>query len=238
MEELLQEFGLTRVEAKTYIVLLRLGLVKVGSIIKKSNLQSSTIHNSLLSLIDKGFVTYILKGKIKFYQAIEPKLLLELYKERERKFISVLPELESIKNTDHDVQTAEVYEGIRGIISMLNELLAYSKKGDYYYFFAIDVSKLNVEIQDFFEKYDVKRVDKGLIVRGLAREELRALFNKRKFLNVRYLDFPIPSNVILCGNKVALIDWGDKPSGVLIKSKQIIESEKNFFEELWKRARK
>jgi len=238
MEEVLQEFGLTRAEAKTYIVLLRLGLVKVGSIIEKSNLQSSTIHNSLLSLIDKGFVTYILKGKIKFYQAIEPKLLLELYKERERKFISVLPELESIKNTNHDVQTAEIYEGIRGIISMLNELLSYSKKGDYYYFFAIDVSKLNVEIQDFFEKYDVRRADKGLIVRGLAREELRILFNKRKFLNVRYLDFPIPSNIILCGNRMALIDWGDEPSGVLIKSKQIIENEKNFFEELWKRARK
>jgi len=238
MEEVLQEFGLTRAEAKTYIVLLRLGLVKVGSIIEKSNLQSSTIHNSLLSLIDKGFVTYILKGKIKFYQAIEPKLLLELYKERERKFISVLPELESIKNTNHDVQTAEIYEGIRGIISMLNELLAYSKKGDYYYFFAIDVSKLNVEIQDFFERYDVRRADKGLIVKGLAREELRILFNKRKFLNVRYLDFPIPSNIILCGNRMALIDWGDEPSGVLIKSKQIIENEKNFFEELWKRARK
>jgi len=136
------------------------------------------------------------------------------------------------------VQTAEIYEGIRGIISMLNELLSYSKKGDYYYFFAIDVSKLNVEIQDFFEKYDVRRADKGLIVRGLAREELRILFNKRKFLNVRYLDFPIPSNIILCGNRMALIDWGDEPSGVLIKSKQIIENEKNFFEELWKRARK
>ena len=85
--EILQNLGFTQSEAKVYLTLLKSGLVKVGHIIEKSGLQSSTIHNTLHSLIDKGFVTYIFKDKIKRYQAVDPNLILKSYKEREQKRI-------------------------------------------------------------------------------------------------------------------------------------------------------
>jgi sugar-specific transcriptional regulator TrmB len=235
-QEILQEFGFTQAEAKIYLVLLKLGSVKVGQVIEKSGLQSSTTHNTLHSLIEKGFVTYVLKGKMKIYQAVEPKLILEEYKEKERKFQEVLPKLESIHKFSEEKQNAEIYEGIKGVITMLNELIEDAKPSDAYYFFAIDVSGLNKEIQNFFERYDIKRKEKKLIVKGLARKELKPLFEKRKYLNVRYVDFPIPSNISICNDKMALITWGEKSNGILIKSKQIIESEKRFFEELWEKA--
>jgi len=58
--------------------------------------------------------------------------------------------------------------------------------------------------------------------------ELKPLFEKRKFLNVKYLDFPIPLNTNICNDKTVLISWGEKSNGILVKSKQIIESEKRF----------
>jgi len=88
------------------------------------------------------------------------------------------------------------------------------------------------------KSFEVKRKAKKLIVKGLARKELKPLFEKRKFLNVKYVDFPIPSNKSICNNKMVLISWGEKPNGILVKSKQIIESEKRFFEELWEKASK
>lgn len=235
-QEILQEFGFTPAEAKVYFILLKLGSVKVGRIIEKTGLQSSTTHNTLHSLIEKGFVTYVLKGKIKIYQAVEPKLILEGYKEKEKKFQEVLPKLESIHKFTEEKQIAEIYEGTKGVITMLNELIEEAKPNDTYYFFAVDVSGLNKEIQNFFERYDIKRKAKKLIVKGLARKELKPLFEKRKYLNVRYVDFPIPSNISICNDKMVLISWGEKPNGILIKSKQIIEGEKRFFEELWKKT--
>ncbi|MFH1452166.1 MAG: helix-turn-helix domain-containing protein [archaeon] len=235
-QERLQEFGFTRAEAKVYIALLKLGSVKVGRIIEKSGLQSSTTHNTLNSLIEKGFVTYILKSKMKIYQAVEPKLILEEYREKEEKFKEILPRLELIHKFAEEEHSAEIYEGLRGVMTMMNELIEGTSPRDGYYFFAVDVSGLNKEVQKFFEVYDVKRKAKKLIIKGLARKELKPLFEKRKFLNVKYVDFPIPSNISICNNKMILISWEEKPSGILINSKQIIESERKFFEELWKNA--
>ena len=76
-EEILQSLGFTYAEAKVYLLLLELGSVKVGRIIEKSGLQSSTIHNTLNSLTDKGYITHVLKGKIKIYQAVDPKNVLK-----------------------------------------------------------------------------------------------------------------------------------------------------------------
>ena len=64
-ENLLQEIGFTKAEATVYLNLLKLGKTKSGSIIKLSGLQSSVVHNALNTLIDKGFVSYVLEGKIK-----------------------------------------------------------------------------------------------------------------------------------------------------------------------------
>jgi sugar-specific transcriptional regulator TrmB len=234
--EILHQLGFTHAEAKIYFTLLKLGSVKVGQIIEKTRLQSSTTHNTLNSLIEKGFVTYVFKGKIKIYQSVEPKLILEQYKDKEKKFQEILPQLESIYQFAEEKQSAEIYEGTKGIITMLNELIENTKPNDVYYFFAVDVSGLNPEIQNFFERYDVKRKSKKLIIKGLAGKELKPLFKNRKYLKMRYVDFPIPSNISICNNKMALINWGEKPNGVLVKSKQIIASEKSFFEELWKNA--
>lgn len=235
--EVLQEIGFSQAEAKVYLTLLRSGPVKVGHIIEKSGLQSSTIHNTLHSLIDKGYVTYFLKGKIKIYQAVNPKLVLELYKEKEKKFKNLLPKLELMEDNSKNKQKAEIFEGINGIMAMLNILIENSKKGDIYYFFALDVEGSNDIIQKFFQNYDQKRRIKGLKVRGLAEKKLKDLFSNRKYIEMRYVDFPIPSNISICNNKMVLFQWGDKPSGILIESKQIIDSQINLFNQLWKIAR-
>jgi len=237
-KEILIELGFTRAEAVVYLCLLETGPVKVGVIIEKANLQSSTIHNTLNSLTDKGYVNYILKGKIKIYQATDPKIILKTFKEKQKKFEEILPTLEA-KNIEAQQKTkAEIYEGMKGIMAMLDEFIENSKKGDYFYFFSVDVKGMNKEIQKFFERFDTRRKDKGLQVRGLARKELMPYYSKRKIPKVRYLDFPIPSNTSMCNNKIALITWGDKPSGILINSPQLYESQVSFFKELWKKAAK
>jgi len=230
---ILEELGMTKSEASIYLAILRLGETKVGSAIEKTNLASSAVHNSINSLIEKGFLSFIKKGKIKYYKAINPKQLLSFLEEKKKKLNSILPELESFQASSKEQQEAEVFEGTKGIIALLNQIIEDAKKRDEYLFFSINVKEENKEIQDFFSLYDIKRKDKELLVKGLAPKELKLFFAKRKTLKMRYTNFPIPANISICNNQTAIFSWGEKPVGYLIKSEQISQILKDYFNKIW-----
>ncbi len=230
---ILEEIGLSKGEVSVYFSLLRLGETKVGNIIEKSGMASSAVHNSVNTLIEKGLVSYIKKGKIKFYQAIPPKQILGFIEDKKKKFLKILPELELQQKKAEEKQDAEIFESTKGIISMLNILIEDTRRGDEYLFFAINVKEINEEIQEFFEMYDAKRKARGLIVNGLSSKDLKKLFIKRKILKMKYVDFPIPSNISICKDRIAFFSWGEKPVGYLIKSKQIAEMYKKYFKDVW-----
>ncbi|MBI2564384.1 hypothetical protein HYV79_00135 [Candidatus Woesearchaeota archaeon] len=230
---ILEDLGLSKGEIKTYLTLLELGTTKVGAIIEKSGMASSAVHNSINTLIEKGLVSYIKKGKIKQYQAVPPKQLLDFIEEKKKRLSNILPELE-IKRKGVERQEAEIFEGIKGIMVMLTLLIEDAKKGDEYYFFATYLKDKNKEIQDFFRKFDIKRAEKGLYVRGIAQKDIKELFIGRKILHMKYADFPIPSDISICQSKVALIAWSEKPIGYLIRSKQISQMYQEYFNKIWK----
>lgn len=237
---ILEDLGLSKGEIKVYLVMLGLGETKVGQVIEKSAMASSAVHNSINSLIDKGLVSYIKRGKIKFYQAVPPKQLIDFIEEKKKKVLEILPELESKQKKSREKQEAEIFEGRKGIMAMLNLQIEDTKKGDEYLFFAVITGKgneeENKEIQDFFIQYDIKRKAKGLSIKGLAPKEIKKLFIKRKILKVKYTNFPIPSNTSICNDKIAFFSWGEKPIGYLIKSKQISEMYGQFFHKVWNKV--
>ena len=234
----LEGLGLSKGEIRVYITLLELGETKVGAIIEKSGMASSAVHNSINSLSKKGLVSYMKKGKIRFYQAVHPRQIIGFLEDKKKKILEILPELELRQKKSEEKQEAEIFEGIKGIISMLNLLIEDAKKGDEYLFFAVNVEPKNEDIQDFFSMYDIKRKSKGLITKGLAPKELKKLFEKRKILKMKYTNFPIPSNISICKDNVALFSWEQKPIGYLIKSKQISDMYKDYFYKMWKLAKK
>ncbi len=237
-DSVLEDIGLSKGEVKAYRTLLVLGESKVGPIIEKSNMASSAVHNSINSLVEKGLVSFVKKGKIKYYQAVSPNSLLNFMDEKKKRVENVIPELESIQKHVEDKQGAEIFEGTKGVISMLNMLIEDAKKGDEYLFFAVDVPEKNEEIQKFFSFYDAKRRGKGLITKGIAPKELKKLFFDRKYLNMRYTEIPIISNTSICNNKIALFSWEEKPVGYLINSKQVSQAYKRHFNSIWKIAKK
>ena len=170
---ILQDLGLSNGEIKIYLTLLELGSTKVGLVIEKTGMASSAVHNSINSLIEKGLTSYIKKGKIKYYQAVPPKQLIDFIEEKKKKFLQILPELELKQKLAREREEAEIFEGTKGITTMLNLLIDDSKKGDEYLFFAINIKEQNEEIQEIYLKNDVKRKDKGLIIKGLAPKELK-----------------------------------------------------------------
>lgn len=233
--KVLEDIGLTPGEIKVYLALLEEGPSTAGSILDKAKIQNSVFHFCVNSLIEKGLVSYVKKNKFRIYSAATPENFITYLKDKEKEIEKILPELKSKQTFAKEKQEVELFEGTKGIITLLNILIENTKKGDEFLFFSAEAEtqEKSEEIQKFYERYDAKRKEKGLIVKGVANAKLKSLFEKRKTLKMKYTNLPVPANTGICGNKMVLISWGEKPVGVLIHSKQIIEKQKKFFGAFW-----
>mgnify|MGYP001585277646 CR=1 FL=1 len=81
--QLLKEFGMTEVEAKIYLELLKLKKSPIGAIIKRTGLHRGTTYNSLNGLIKKGFVSFIDEDKIRYYSCSGEKIFEQILKVQE-----------------------------------------------------------------------------------------------------------------------------------------------------------
>ena len=55
---------------------------------------------------------------------------------------------------------------------------------------------------------------------------------------IKFLEKITPSSVGILGNKMVIATFGDKTNFLLITSKQVTDSFREFFESLWKQAKK
>ncbi len=237
----LEELGLSNAEAKIYLALLELGPSKTGKIIDRTKLQSSTVYHILGSLLEKGLVSYILKGKVKYFQSSAPDSLMHFLKDKERKLNEILPELKEKETLSKQKQNARVYEGINGLKAAFSDILTSLKSGEEYYFFQVPKENLyddNVIL--FLRNYHLKRSEKGIKVKGLALKGTKSLINRIfkgiKHTQIHYVKEFIPTGLIIYKNKVITLDWDNIPTAFVIESHAVSNSYKHFFEEKWKQA--
>ena len=237
-EALFEEIGLSKGETKVYLTLLEIGTSKVGRVIEKSKLQSSTVHTCLNTLLEKGLIKFVKKGKIKHYTATDPKFLLEILKDRERRVENILPELELKRQLAEDKEESEVYKGLSGIKSMLQAFISDGEKGDEFLFFGGEEKEYDEAVGKVYLQYDKRRQDMGLKVYGVVPSYKRGLYGEFDYIEPRYADFPLPPNMGIFRNKILIISWNDAPTGFLIESKVIAEQYRQMFWNIWKVSKK
>src|SRR3989344_3776956 len=121
-KDVLRDLGFSEREIKVYLALLELGSTTVGPIASKTRMQHSKVYQTLEKLIDKGLVSFVIKAKTKHFEAQNPKHILNIIKEKERKFSEILPNLQKIQIFSQEQQVATVYEGEKSIKSMFNNI--------------------------------------------------------------------------------------------------------------------
>jgi len=235
-----EDLGLSTAEAKIYVALLESGQSKTGKIIDITKLQSSTVYHILGSLVEKGIVSYILKGKVKYFQAENPDTLLSFLERKKKKLKEILPELKEKEKISKQKQNAKIYEGVKGIMTAFNDILETMKKGEEYYFFQFPFDKLkNERVLLFLRNYHLKRAEKGIKVKGIASPKCKVLMRDTYTLpntKIKYLEAPAPTVVVIYKNKILQLDWGEVPTAFTIQSETIYNSHKKFFLEKWKKA--
>ena len=76
IKETLASLGLTKNEVEIYLTLLNANELSVNEIGTKSGLHRQVCYDALDRLLEKGFVSYIVKDSKKFYKALNPDKIL------------------------------------------------------------------------------------------------------------------------------------------------------------------
>lgn len=238
---ILEDLGLTNAEIKIYLALLELGTSTAGPIIKRTSLQNSVVHLTLSKLVEKGFISFIKKGGVREYSAMDPENMLKFIDEKRNKFQQILPELKN-RQAGKINQEVEIYHGFKGLKSMLYELIRDAKRGEEFLFFVFDVENPEVyeNVYNFYKnEFHKERMDKKLIERGVSPTNLKENISQARWTKscVRYANFPVPTNISIFQDKIAFTPWDDGEISILVRSKQLADSFRGLFNSIWKLAK-
>ncbi len=243
MENELLKFGLTKTEVSVYLALLKTGSTSSGLIIKKTELHRATVYDALKRLMEKGLVNYIIKGKTKYFEAVDPSYFQDLIERKQSeldklkaKTKDVIKEMNEIKKVAGKKQEAHIYYGVGGAKTVLEDVLKHKS----YDTFSSRGGRLG-EVMGSFYKFFQKRkkqlkIKHRMIVNKSLKgtEYINSVYAEKKFLPEKTIS-PYTTTFIY-GEKLAIFIWLEQPIIFVIESKELAESYKLYFEFLWEIA--
>jgi len=236
--EALEEVGLSRTEAKVYLALLDLGSGQAGEITKKSEVNRTNVYDALERLIAKGLVTFIISANRKIFQPVNPERLKEILKEKDDKLNLVIDDLQTRFSSNKSEEEAIIFKGQKGIKSIFQDILEEKKE-----LFVYGAESKFAEMFPAYQKeWNLQRAKLKINLKIIYNEKVRKKKKQEnlKFIQMKFIseDYDFPSTIIIYSEKVVTIVWAETPFGFMIKSKEVVKSNKNFFDILWKTAQK
>ncbi len=233
LKEKLTQAGLTGNESKAYLELLKNEELTANELSKKISTDRTLTYTILNHLIEKGLVSYITKQNKKFFKAEKPENLMNRIRKKEFLVKDLIIELNKIQkqtNLPYEIKVLEGKEGLRtlfGIILKNKHFLSFGGTGRAY-------DKL-YEIQALAKKMKKEEYSGKMILQEKYRGHE---VTKQNIIKTKYSNAKAEATTVIFGNYVSIHLAKEKPLIILIKNKDIAESYKNHFEQLWKIAKK
>ncbi|MBI3033507.1 helix-turn-helix domain-containing protein [Candidatus Woesearchaeota archaeon] len=244
--QLLEDIGLTKSETKVYLGLLELGSSTTGKITDKAHVASSKIYELLEKLMQKGLVSFVIKSNTKYFEAADPKRLLDYIEYKEKLFqqqkhavAKLIPQLQLQRTlTKHHSESA-VYQGIEGLRSAFYEALRDMKKGSQAYSYG--VPQRSVEVNRFFIHFHkdahLKKVRINYLFNADAKGQLQTLKHHSSYHRIRFLSpsIKMPASVNIFGDHVIIFPYEESGEILLfsLKNKHTAASFKAQFDVFW-----
>lgn len=236
--QILKKLGLDEKEIQVYISLLRTGSTTASRVSKETNIDRATCYRYIDSLIHKGFVSQVIQNNIKYFQAAHPEKFLKELKEKEKEFEKILPKLINLSNLPKEETTAEVYKGKDGLKTVLREILrnkenhlVLGEEGHFQDLFPIF-------FQQFINECKRNKINERILC-------TQSVFDKVKKFDYEYSttkklpsEISLPTTTLIYGNKIVLFNWQSPYNAIVISNKNLSITYKNYFNLLWKIAKK
>ena len=246
----LKELGLTDGEIKVYFALIRLGETTSGPLVEESGVSVSKVYSILDRLAKKGLASHIVKRKTKYFKAADPNRLVvyvqekeaEL-KEQEQKIKQMIPLLRIEGESAITTETAQVYEGMRGIQTARERTLKIMKEGDEMWIIGIAQTPYLGAMTPYFQEYHKRRYTKKIKCRYLYNEYAHKPYGeisaKYPYSEVRYMSEGLITHAwmeIYADTVTIGINKG-KSFSIVIQNQEVANSFKIYAQLLWSMAR-
>jgi sugar-specific transcriptional regulator TrmB len=231
---LLERVGLTGNEAGVFLVLLRSGSSRAGRISKASGINRTTTYDTLKQLLAKGLVNYVVKENRKWFQATNPKRLLEMLREKEEDAREIMPKLVALSKSPEERHNVTLYYGYKGIKTVFQDIVREGKPNC-----VLDSEGKFTEKMQHYARYLIKQLEKRKIpIKHIVKEGVD--IKPSKTTKVRFVPKTEKTSAAtnIYGDKIAIIVWTEPPEAVIIQNKEAAESYRFYFNMLWKMAKK
>jgi len=234
IERVLENLGFSPNEIKVYLTLNDHGSTKAGKVAKLAKIDRSSCYSSLKALTEKGLVSYVLIGKIKWFQAAGPKRLLDFVKEQEKEVQEILPELHQRHKASKIEGQVRLFKGIKGVKSIFLDIIR-TGKDNFVFGSEGQFSKRMPEFALQFDRLKKERKIKTKLILREGRKELDSKTSTYKYIPT-VDQSPTVTNIY--SDKIALIIWTDEPEGIIIENASAAKAYKSYFDFMWKHAKK
>ena len=184
MQNIIEEIGLTPIEAKIYLTLVRKGPSLAGTITKETGIHRRTTYDILYRLRSKGLISNIILENKRYFEAVNPDRLLDIIKEKENNLKNILPELKEMYKSTKEKNEVLFFKGKKALKNILEDQINKSKEilfmGKY-----LEIDQLT---KILFSRYHDKRIEKKLNTKilyyGNKKQVEKPKLSEIKFANI------------------------------------------------------
>ncbi len=231
----LKNIGLTVKQAKVYLATLETGQSPVSMIANKAGINRVTTYDILEKLIQKGFIHFITKNKIKLFSATEPEIITEGFKQKTIELEKILPELEQLGG-EKVIPHVRYFEGIEGIKAIYADTL--TSKTDILNY--ANSEEIRIHWPTYDQDYVKKRAKKKIFLYGIAPDDEYGKEvqkkDKESFREIRLVpkaDYNFSNEIHIYDHKVAIISMKNELIGMIIESQEIANTQRAIFKMAW-----
>lgn len=237
----LQKIGFSDKEANIYLASLELGPATIMDVAKKAKVKRPTTYFIFEDFIKRGLASSFERGKKRFFSVESPERLLSFFrvkeeelKEQEKEFKAIFPELKNIYDLAGEKPRVRFFEGKEGIKIIQEDILKNKN----------DILREFTNLDEAYKYFPLSPSDhrQKLIKRA---KEIRTIYTTKKgpilpnrqgpfrFLFVPFNRFPFACDIAAYGNKLSLVSYKSKLTGVLIDEQSIAQTISVIFDIIW-----
>ncbi|MDH3352902.1 MAG: hypothetical protein OEL87_00455 [Nanoarchaeota archaeon] len=234
VETTLEKIGFSPNEIKVYLTLNKNGSTKAGKISKLAKIDRSSAYNSLKSLQEKGLVSYVNIGKVKWFQVTGPRRILDYLKEQEEDVKEILPQLQEAHQSQKVEGQVRLFKGNKGVRTVFLDMI---RTGENNYVFGSE-GQFSTRMPEFALQFDRMKKEKKIHTKNLIRKDRKELDMKTSEHKYAPGVAESPAVTNIYGDKIAIIIWTDEPEAIIIENAAAAKAYKSYFDFMWKYGKK
>lgn len=245
LKQLLLDLKLSDKEVDLFISLVKLGKGTAAAVARESGITRTHVYGLITGLVEKGLVSEIEERGIKTYEPVDHAGLLAFVSREQKELQKIEKKLAEEASAFNALQVGNkektkvrFFNGVDGVKNIYAEIDQDLKKQEEQFEFLSFFSpeQLNAVIPDFQYFNSPHMKGREIVVPDKMIEEYKKQIGVLP--NMKHKLWPkdrglFPTDTLMWKNKLAYIDLGGYPSGIIVENESMAKSFKMWFDSIW-----